>query len=167
MNLASIGGPASDVKPRKSGSCANRFETGLDLLFDVAKNREDLMPAHVDRSMTGDLFRGPVKSNDVSKKVGCYQTAAHTLDDAIIEQAIIGEIPCGACELDFTATDSLGELARQYCYCEDRDQVEREHELRPGQFAGFVGRPAGGARQQSADRKNAYSDIQNSRQSAD
>src|SRR6185369_12739891 len=99
MNLASVGGSTADVKPRESGSCPNRFETGFDLLLDVAKDRKDLVAAHIGRAMSGNLFRGSVKRNDVSEEVGGYETAAHALDDAVVEQTIISKVSGGACEL--------------------------------------------------------------------
>jgi len=79
----------------------------------VSEDGKDIVPANVSRAVAGDLFSGAVEGYDVSLQVGRYQAASHALNNAVVEQPVIGEVSCRVGELSFAASNALRELAGQ------------------------------------------------------
>src|SRR6185369_12116441 len=110
MNLAIVSGPASDVKTRKPGACADGFQTCFDLFLYVAEDAEHILAANIEGAIAGDFFSGVVESGDVALQVGSHKAAAHALDDAVVEKAIIGEVLGCTGELGLAAADAFRKL---------------------------------------------------------
>src|SRR5712692_1615076 len=111
MNLAAVGSSAAYVESRQPRAGANRFQPGFDLLLDVPEDREDVISANLGRPVAGYFFSSTIESDDVATQVSGHKAAAHAFDDAIVEEAVIGEILRSVGKLSLAASYALRKLA--------------------------------------------------------